>query len=214
MLYEYSTDTHLAILVGKKSGQKYVGAAIKRSIGLQQILELFEFCDNDQFSNLDALLVQIGNGAIYLPDDISSTSKHEYRKLMSVLNRTNFSVNLVKRSSHFRKSEVMHSMIKLVGDKSHEIVVAETDREFSYPALDCLIQKLNLLADSESYNTFDFKLSCLDSFMKLDSSAVEAINLLPKADEPSQYGSIYGILNKCRLFNFEKYFYKIHISSF
>eukprot|EP01035_Chromulina_nebulosa_P027980 gene27980-36867_t len=34
--------------------------------------------------------------------------------------------------------------------------------------------------------------------MRLNSSAADAINLLPKPDHPSQFGSLYGILNRCK----------------
>ena len=44
----------------------------------------------------------------------------------------------------------------------------------------------------------ELKLGYLDTFMRLDSAAAEAVNLLPKADHPSQYGSLFGVLNRCR----------------
>jgi DNA mismatch repair ATPase MutS len=34
--------------------------------------------------------------------------------------------------------------------------------------------------------------------MRIDSAAAEAVNLLPKSDHPSQFGSIYGVLNRCK----------------
>ena len=44
----------------------------------------------------------------------------------------------------------------------------------------------------------ELKLGYLDTFMRLDSAAAEAVNLLPKAEHPSQYGSLFGVLNRCR----------------
>jgi len=44
----------------------------------------------------------------------------------------------------------------------------------------------------------ELKLGYLDAFMRLDSAAAEAVNLLLKADHPSQYGSLFGVLNRCR----------------
>ena len=61
--------------------------------------------------------------------------------------------------------------------------------------IECLIRTLQLLEEEESYGKFELKYSSLDIFMRLDSAASEAVNLLPKPDHPSQYGSIFGTLS-------------------
>jgi len=35
--------------------------------------------------------------------------------------------------------------------------------------------------------------------MKVDSAAAEAVNLLPKSDHPSKFGSLYGVLIDVKL---------------
>jgi DNA mismatch repair protein MSH2 len=190
-------ETHAAVLFGKRQGQKFIGAAVRRRVDSKWVLELFEFCDNDQYSNFDAFLVQLGSCTVYITDDVAA-SKHEARKVFALLEKDGVLVHEVKRGAFFRKSEVQSALAKLVGSTTHSITVAESEREFAYPAVDCLVQKLSLLDDVDTFGTYGFMLSSLDVFMKLDSAAVDALCLLPKADMPSQYGSIFGVLNRCR----------------
>jgi DNA mismatch repair ATPase MutS len=42
------------------------------------------------------------------------------------------------------------------------------------------------------------ELGGIERYMKLDSPAADAVNLLPKPDHPSVFGSIYGVLNRCK----------------
>ena len=57
---------------------------------------------------------------------------------------------------------------------------------------------LKLNDDDADFGTYSLRLGSLDTFMRLDSAAVEAVNLLPRADHPSPLGSIYGVLNRCK----------------
>lgn len=190
-------ETHAAVLFGKRQGQKCVGACVRRRVGSRWSLELFEFCDNEQYSNFDSFLVQLGASTVFIADDVA-TSKHESRKIFALLERSGITVQQVKRSASFRKAEVPAALLKLVGSTTHSITVAESERELAYPAIDCLVQRLSLLDDVDAFGTYDFVLSSLEVFMKLDSAAVDALCLLPKPDLPSQYGSVFGVLNRCR----------------
>jgi DNA mismatch repair protein MSH2 len=60
------------------------------------------------------------------------------------------------------------------------------------------VQKLSLLDEEESLGGYSLSFGSLDSFMRLDSAAAEAVNLLPRPDHPSSYGSLFGILNRCK----------------
>jgi len=196
MLEERFDELHVAALLGqKRMNQKCVGAAVRRRIGTTWCIELFEFFDNDQWSNFDALLVQLGPCVVHLPDDLP---KQDSRKVAGLVDRAGVSVHYVKRSTLFRKAEASAALLKLVGSRTHSLDAAESERELAVSAVDCLAQRLKLLQDADACGTYDVKLGSLETYMKLDSAAVEAINLLPKPDQPSQYGSIHGVLNRCR----------------
>jgi DNA mismatch repair ATPase MutS len=54
------------------------------------------------------------------------------------------------------------------------------------------------MEDDNEFGTHTLIFGNLNIFMKIDSKAADAVNLFPKADDPSTYGSIYGILNRCK----------------
>lgn len=58
---------------------------------------------------------------------------------------------------------------------------------------------LKLLSDSGNEKKFKIKSHCLHSYLKLDSSSLKALNLLPdRMDQSSlKTHSIYGLLNQC-----------------
>ena len=58
----------------------------------------------------------------------------------------------------------------------------------------CLNNYLKLCDESFDAGAYKVQLGSLSSYMRLDSAAAEAVNLLPKADHPSKLGSIFGTL--------------------
>jgi DNA mismatch repair protein MSH2 len=67
-----------------------------------------------------------------------------------------------------------------------------------YSCIECLTHSLRLLDNDENFGKYELRLGSLEKYMRLDSTAAEAINLLPKSDHPSQFGSVYGVLNRCK----------------
>ena len=52
--------------------------------------------------------------------------------------------------------------------------------------IECLIRTMQLLDDIDNYGKYVVTYGSLDIYMRLDSAASEAINLLPRSDHPSQ----------------------------
>jgi len=196
-----------AIAIARRNNQRCLGAAVLRRLPNNQTSEipnpvcwgisLYEFYDNEQFSNVDGFLLSIGDCELYLSEDIEDLGKTDNRKLQNLFKNKNLSLCYVKRS-FFRKNEVATSLRKLMGKDTHFSNTAETEMSIAYPCIECLIQKLGLLEDADNFGSFDLKFSSLDNFMKIDSAAAEAVNLFPKVDHPSKYGSIFGVLNYCK----------------
>ena len=46
-------------------------------------------------------------------------------------------------------------------------------------------------------NLYDMSLVCVDSYMRLDLTAVKSMNLMPVREEAKQF-SVYGVLNHCK----------------
>lgn len=65
-------------------------------------------------------------------------------------------------------------------------------------SLHSLCSYMKLLESEEECGAYIISPGSLDVYMKLDSKAADAINLFPKSDDPSVYGSLYGLLNRCK----------------
>jgi DNA mismatch repair protein MSH2 len=64
--------------------------------------------------------------------------------------------------------------------------------------LEPLARHTGMLRDAEALGAYSLSFGSLSAYMRLDSSAAAAINLFPRADDPSPYGSLYGMLNRCK----------------
>ena len=62
----------------------------------------------------------------------------------------------------------------------------------------CLSNHFQLSLNDEYLQHGVMAYGSLSQYMRLDSAAANAINLFPKSDDPSPYGSLYGLLNRCR----------------
>ena len=173
-------------------------------------IDVYEFLDNDQLSNLDSFLVQVGGCFLFVPDDLntddtttsatSGSSKGLKKKFNNIIqNGRDIELKFVKKSSNYKKSEVSNHMSKIMRDeKTHVLNTCENERPLGYACIDCLVQKMNLLDNDDYYGKFVLQLGSLTKYMRLDSAAAEAVNLLPKPDHPNAFGSLFGVLNRCK----------------
>ena len=215
----------IALTVGKRNNQRAVGAAVHRrrqrsgeDDPVLYTLELFDFLDNEQLSNLDSFLVQMGPCVLYVSDEHEDVHRGDGKKLHLLCESKDIEKVLVKRSLFAKKGGAAALAKLCVQDAlnkthSHAVNVAEAERPLGHSCIDVLVASLRLL-DSSNNNEeasgsssssggghlghYELRLGALDAHMTLDSAAAEAVNLLPKPDHPSQFGSIYGVLNRCR----------------
>ena len=70
----------------------------------------------------------------------------------------------------------------------------------SRQSLSLLLRESSIAEDDDSSGTFELKRSGLATALRLDRTACESINLLPKGagQGGNQYGSIYGVLDRCK----------------
>lgn len=220
---QQTADVYCALLTAIRNGQRTIGACIRRRIprvneedAIQWALELYDFLDNDQYSNLDCFLVQVGACVILVPEDLGDLTKADNRKMMCIFeNRPQVVVERVKRQL-FKRTDSSDIVRKLVAKENHETAVAEVkilfpscavyllstilqvERPMGYQCMGCLALYLKLNDIDSDFGAYELRFGSLSSFMRLDSAAVEAVNLLPRPDHPSPLGSIYGVLNRCK----------------
>ncbi|KAJ1427714.1 muts domain V-domain-containing protein [Ochromonadaceae sp. CCMP2298] len=163
-------------------------------------IKLYEFFDNDQFSNLDCFLNQVGKVVLYLSDEFDKKGRGDSRKVHAIATSRDLEIQFMNKVAFAKKSETASDLVRLVGRTSHTTNSMESEMPAALGCAGLLVKVLGLLnIDREAEKmAFDVSYGALDNCMRLDSAAAEAVNLLPKPDHPSAFGSLYGILNRCR----------------
>ncbi|ELU00339.1 hypothetical protein CAPTEDRAFT_184281 [Capitella teleta] len=162
-------------------------------------LGVCEFADNDQFSNLEALIVQLGPKECLLP---AGDSSPEMKKIQQVVERSGVLVTDRKRAE-FSSKDSIQDLNRLLKFKKEEqqnsAALPELEKTHAVSSVAALIKYLDLLADESSFNQYTLSSFDLSQYVKLDSAAVRALNLMPSPTEGgNSCQSVLGLLNKCR----------------
>ncbi|ODV93489.1 hypothetical protein PACTADRAFT_28693, partial [Pachysolen tannophilus NRRL Y-2460] len=180
---------------GKKFGLCFVDTNNK-------IIGLSEFIDNELFSNLESMLIQLGVNECIIPSSGDQQQKDlDFVKLTQVIDRCNIVISTMK-PSEFNNKNIEQDLRRLTGD---DLVLSTNSISSLFLAQACcnsLINYLNLINDDQSsgnWSLIDYK---LEQFMKLDYSAVRALNLFPQAhinaNPMNKNSSLFGLLNHCK----------------
>ncbi|KAJ1971622.1 MSH2 protein, partial [Dimargaris xerosporica] len=163
----------------------------------QRYLGLTEFLDNDLYSNLESLLIQLGIRECLLP--IAEASKtYDLQKVQAVLTRCNIVATECRRSD-FQTKNIDQDLNRLLEDETPFTMRPEYDLKIALGAAACLLKYLALLADESNFGRFRLFRHELSQYMRLDASALRALNLMPS----QQLGaiktmSLFGLLNHCK----------------
>ncbi|CAH3028885.1 unnamed protein product [Porites evermanni] len=185
----------MAIKLGTENGQRIVGASYADSEARK--FGVCEFVDDDQFSNLEALLVQLGPKECLLPQHDSTA---DAAKVQEVIQRSNILISERKKAEFSNKDIVqdLNRLLKL-GASGNSSTLPEMDLTNATAALASLIKYLEFLADETNFGQFHLSTFDLTQFMKLDAAAVRALNLLPNPlDGGNKSMCLVGLLNKCK----------------
>lgn len=222
---EYGVDLESML----QDGLTPVVAAVKFSTGasrkvgvsmvdlLNRIIRVSEFEDNDLFSNLESLLLQVNVKEVIVPSNYSaddqSTTSSEVVKLFQTFNKIGLIVVGSVKLSAFSATNIEQDLAKLVvsdnvDSDNIELVLASkaissSEDVLSLSCCNALIQYLGLLGDDVlSYSLDKYSLS---KYMKMDASTTRALNIFPMQSAPllhsqtsSSVSSIYDLLNKCK----------------
>ncbi|OBZ78347.1 DNA mismatch repair protein msh-2 [Grifola frondosa] len=186
---------------------KTVGVAFADTSTRQ--LGVADFVDNDLFSNTETLIIQLSVKEALIPSGTASGTTErdfELKKLRDVLERCGVVIT-ERKPSEFMAKNIQDDIVRLLHPSampSSSSDVAMTIPQLSLPAapsaLSALISYLSLLSDPTNHGAYTIRTHDLSQFMKLDASALRALNL---TEAPGNIGSnknttVFGLLNKCK----------------
>ncbi len=161
--------------------------------------------DNGEFSNLDMVLVQLGPSTALVTLDKQAketgVTNGDLGKLLGLLERRCIAVKHVSITEFKVDPEDLSGKLRrLLSDGSMLAhFCSEVERPLATGCLAAILSSTVCNMDAEPDSSCDIKLASLGMYTKLDSSAAEAVMLLPNPSAPkSRTGSIFGVLNHCK----------------
>ncbi|CAA0838658.1 DNA mismatch repair protein MSH2 [Striga hermonthica] len=159
----------------------------------KRLLGLADFPDDSHFTNLESALVALGCKECLLPADI--VKSNEYRPLNDALSRCGVMVT-ERKKSEFKGRDLVQDLGRLVKGSTDPVRDLLGAFEYAQGALGCIIYYVDLLADESNYGNYKIQRYDLDSYMRLDSAAMRALNVMESKTDANKNFSLFGLLNR------------------
>ncbi|KAJ1394697.1 P-loop containing nucleoside triphosphate hydrolase [Sesbania bispinosa] len=159
----------------------------------KRVLGMAEFLDDSHFTNAESALVALGCKECLVP--MESGKSIENRMLCDVL--TKCGVMLTERKkSEFKTRDLVQDLGRLVKGSIEPVRDLVSGFEFAPGALGALLSYAELLADESNYENYTLRRYNLDSYMRLDSAAMRALNVLESKTDANKNFSLFGLMNR------------------
>ncbi|KAL6010772.1 MutS-like protein [Asimina triloba] len=169
-----------------KIGLSYVDMT-KRTLGL------VEFLDDSQFTILESALVALGCKECLVP--LESGKSTEKRTLHDAIARCG--VLLTERKKlEFKTRDLVQDLSRLVKGSIEPVRDLISNFQYASGALGALLSYAELLADETNYGKYFVREYNLGSYMRLDSAAMRALNVLESKTDANKNFSLFGLMNR------------------
>jgi DNA mismatch repair protein MSH2 len=159
-------------------------------------LGISEFLDNDLYSNFESLLIQLGVKECIIQVD-KSEKDIEMNKLKAIIDSCGIAIS-ERAAGDFGTKDIDQDLARLLRDESATGTLPQTDLKLAMGSAAALIKYLNVLHDPSNFGQYQLYQHDLSQFMKLDASALKALNLMPGPRDGAKTMSLFGLLNHCK----------------
>lgn len=174
---------------GRNVGVCFADASV-RELGVS------EFLDNDLYSNLESLLIQLGVKECLIQTE--GTKKDvELSKLKAIMDNCNIAYT-EQPNGNFGTKDIEQDLTRLLRDERAAATLPQTELKLAMGAAAALIKYLGVLSDQSNFGQYRLYQHDLSQYMKLDASALRALNMMPGPRDGSKTMSLYGLLNHCK----------------
>ncbi|KAF7505982.1 MutS-like protein [Endocarpon pusillum] len=184
----------LAVKVSAKAEGRTVGVcfadASVRELGIS------EFLDNDLYSNFESLLIQLGVKECLMAAD-GQKKDPELAKLRNIADSCGIAVS-ERPLADFGTKDIEQDLVRLLKDDKATGTLPQTDLKLAMGSAAALVKYIGVMTDPSNYGQYQLYQHDLSQFMKLDSAALRALNLMPGPRDGSKTMSLFGLLNHCK----------------
>lgn len=190
----------LAVKISAKAGEA-------RSVGIcfadasVRELGVSEFLDNDIYSNFESLLIQLGVKECLVVKEGQKKEGYakdpELAKIRQIADSCGIAIS-ERPGADFGIKDIEDDLERLLKEQNTASKLQATEMKLAMGSASALVKYLGLLHDPSNFGQFRLYQHDLTQYMKLDSAALRALNLMPGPRDGSKTMSIYGLLNNCK----------------
>uniref|UniRef100_A0A2P2J8B8 DNA mismatch repair protein MSH2 n=1 Tax=Rhizophora mucronata TaxID=61149 RepID=A0A2P2J8B8_RHIMU len=159
----------------------------------KRVIGLVEFLDDSHFTNVESALVALSCKECLWPMDSGKSS--ECRALHDALTRCGVMLT-ARKKNEFRTRDLMQDLGRLVKGSIEPVRDLVSGFELAPGALGALLSYAELLADESNYGNYTIRKYNLNSYMRLDSAAMKALNVLESKTDANKNFSLFGLMNR------------------
>ena len=142
------------------------------------------------------MLIQLGVKECLLASD-GQKKDVELGKLRTIADNCGCAVS-ERPAGDFGIRDIEQDLTRLLRDERSAATLPQTDLKLAMGSAASLIKYLGVMSDPSNFGQYQLYQHDLSQYMKLDSSALKALNLMPGPRDGSKTMSLYGLLNHCK----------------
>ncbi|KAL2014058.1 hypothetical protein VTN00DRAFT_1583 [Thermoascus crustaceus] len=159
-------------------------------------LGVSEFLDNDVYSNFESLVIQLGVKECLIQAD-GAKKDVELGKLRAIADSCGIAIS-ERPVADFGTRDIEQDLTRLLRDERSAGTLPQTELKLAMGSAAALIKYLGVMSDPTNFGQYQLYQHDLSQYMKLDASALRALNLMPGPRDGSKNMSLYGLLNHCK----------------